>query len=138
MDVENKTPIKNKHNQLPLVYTYAIPKIHATDIIATNSDYEAIQYIEAGYTLFTVPQMFGCEKGIITLYRTTDSTPIKDGTAFLERYKRNSRTHISGGSKMNELEYEKKQHRYWHRMFCISMLLLGGTWGAIIFYLLFG
>ena len=90
---------KNKHKQLPLVYTYAIPKIHATDIIATDSDNEAIRYMGEGYTLFTVPQMFGCEKGIITLYRTADSTPIKDGAVFLERYKRNSKAHISGGSK---------------------------------------
>ena len=39
---------------------------------------------------------------------------------------------------LQKLEHEKKQHRYWHRMFCISMLLLGGTWAGLIFYLLFG
>lgn len=40
-------------------------------IIVTNSRDHAIQLMEQGYTLFTVPQMFNKEDGEITLYLDT-------------------------------------------------------------------
>jgi hypothetical protein len=43
---------------------------------------------------------------------------------------------LKRGEEMNELEYEKKQHRYWHTAFCIAMSLLSATWAGIIFWVL--
>lgn len=37
---------------------------------------------------------------------------------------------------MDELEYEKKQHHYWHTAFCIAVSLLSATWAGIIFGIL--
>lgn len=80
-------------------YTYSVPEVNTTDIVATNNPNEAAQLIEKGYTLFTVPQMFGSDNGIITLYRMADYKPVKNGMAVLEQYKQESGLYISGGSK---------------------------------------
>ena len=35
-----------------------------------------------------------------------------------------------------DIEYEKKQHHYWHTAFCIAVSLLSATWAGIIFWVL--
>lgn len=49
------------------VYHYpSIGKID--DLVVTDSREKAKQCIQKGYTLFTVPQMFGLEEGLFTLF----------------------------------------------------------------------
>lgn len=49
------------------VYHYpSIGKID--DLVVTDSRETAKQCIQKGYTLFTVPQMFGLEEGLFTLF----------------------------------------------------------------------
>lgn len=56
--------------------------------------------------------------------------------AELENLINKETTTLKRGEEMNELEYEKKQHRYWHTAFCIAMSLLSATWAGIIFWVL--
>ena len=50
-------------------YTYSYPKLgDIKDLVVTNDRETAKRYIRQGYTLFTVPQMFGEESGTVTLF----------------------------------------------------------------------
>lgn len=47
---------------------YSFPKTgYLADLVVTNSRKSAKWYIQKGYTLLTVPQMFGAEDGVIVL-----------------------------------------------------------------------
>lgn len=49
--------------------TYSYPNIGTLkDLVVTNNREAAKKCIEQGYTLFTIPQMFGMEQGEITLF----------------------------------------------------------------------
>lgn len=56
--------------------------------------------------------------------------------AELEELVTNTQKTALGGEEMDELEYEKKQHHYWHTAFCIAVSLLSATWAGIIFWVL--
>lgn len=79
-------------------YIYSFPNAQAKDLAVTDSRNEAGRLIENGYTLFTVPQMFGSETGPITLYRDADGSTAKNGIEILAQYEQESRNHISSGS----------------------------------------
>lgn len=79
-------------------YIYSFPNVQARDLAVTDSRNEAGRLIETGYTLFTVPQMFGSEAGPITLYRGGESSAAKNGMEVLAQYEQESRNHISSGS----------------------------------------
>lgn len=65
------------------------------NFVATNERDTAVRYIEKGYALFTVPQMFGEEAGQIVLYK--DGEENVDGERILKEYEDEARNHISGG-----------------------------------------
>lgn len=49
--------------------TYSMPgATKIKDLVATNNKEAAKKYIEQGYTIFAVPQMFGRCEGVIILY----------------------------------------------------------------------
>ena len=57
-----------------IIYTYSYPELGPIkDFVVTNDRETAKRYIRHGYTLFTVPQMFGTEHGIITLFLEAQS-----------------------------------------------------------------
>lgn len=85
-----------------ITHTYSFPRLGAVkDLVVTNDRETAKRYIGQGYTLFTVPQMFGEESGIITLYLEPDSHPVEDSSAVLEEYEQGARRHILGGGVSN-------------------------------------
>lgn len=74
---------------------YSIPKIgEISDLVATNSRDDAERPVNQGYFLFTVPQLFGEEKGQFVLYKTPESSSF----ITLEQYEQKARDYISGGS----------------------------------------
>lgn len=79
-------------------HTYVCPNAEITSLVATDDRETAAQYIERGYTLFAVPQMFGAESGQIVLYLEHEADRKADGMSILEGYERESRNHISGGA----------------------------------------
>ena len=79
-------------------HTYIYQNAAIISLVATSDRKKAAQYIECGYTLFTVPQMFGAESGQIVLYLEHEADRKADGMSILEGYERESRNHISGGA----------------------------------------
>lgn len=33
--------------------------------------------------------------------------------------------------RLSQEDYEKEQHRFWHRKFCVAMSVIGGIFGAL-------
>lgn len=66
------------------------------NLVSTDDRGAAIQYIQKGYALFTVPQMFGREEGQIVLYK--DGEQNDDAEEILKRYEDEARNHIFGAS----------------------------------------
>ena len=77
--------------------TYEFPNADITALVVTNDRKTAAQYIERGYTLFTVPQMFGREDGEIVLMEERGASACEDGLAYLATYEQEARDHFSGG-----------------------------------------
>lgn len=80
-----------------MTYSYELPQVNACSIFATNSREIAGQYIEKGYSPFTVPQMFNMEDGAIFLYKDSGNKSTENGLNVLEEYEREVGNHISGG-----------------------------------------
>lgn len=64
-------------------------------IVVTNNRKAAAQRIEHGYTLFTVPQLFGEEYGQIVLFRENGAMSGPDGMSILEAYESDARKYYS-------------------------------------------
>lgn len=80
--------------------TYADVNGPIEAVVVTDSRETAAQYIERGYTLFTVPQMFGVETGVIVLCLEQEAQSQKanrmsreDAIRVLEDYEKASRNH---------------------------------------------
>ena len=85
-------------------HTYIYQNAAIISLVATSDRKKAAQYIECGYTLFTVPQMFGVESGQIVLYLEHEADHKDNGMSILEDYERKSRNHISvGGSFFDQM-----------------------------------
>lgn len=77
---------------------YECPNADVTALAVTNDRKTAAQYIERGYTLFTVPQMFGQEDGEIVLLEERGASACEDGLAYLAAYEQEARDHFSYGT----------------------------------------
>lgn len=80
--------------------TYVSGKGSISEVVATDDRKTAAQYIERGYTLFTVPQMFGTENGVIVLTKEQSdiqaATSLKGtGEVALKKYEDDARDHFS-------------------------------------------
>ena len=97
---ENATPAKQRSirsERKPMVTTYTCPHIGELLGLTVTNDRETVKrYIERGYTLFTVPQMFGEETGPIVLYQEREAKGVEDADAVLKAYEQGARSHISG------------------------------------------
>lgn len=78
-------------------YTYTYPNASIQCLTVTNDRTSAERLIERGYTLFTVPQMFGMDTGPFVLYQDADGKPVRDGAMVLLEYERDAQRHISCG-----------------------------------------
>ena len=62
--------------------TYRYITESGEQLAVTNSREKAARLIECGYTLFTVPQMFGREDGEIVLMEERGASAYEDGLAY--------------------------------------------------------
>lgn len=77
--------------------TYTYPNAQIKELTVTNDRATAERLIERGFSLFTVPQMFGAEEGPIVLYREPGKSLKVDGAAYLREYERDAVSHCSDG-----------------------------------------
>ena len=78
--------------------TYEYPCADIKNLVVTNSREVAAHFIEDGYELFSVPQMFSEEHGVIVLYLENSHSRKENGIEILKNYEDESRNHASGGS----------------------------------------
>ena len=87
-DVGDKECSSRENEETPITYIYPCWG-GKTEVVITNSREKAAQYIEKGYELVAVPQMFGEKEGTIVLIFEQD----EDDSAFeiLELYEEEAR-----------------------------------------------
>lgn len=78
--------------------TYEYPCASIKNLVVTNDRGTAARYIEKGYDIFSVPQMFGQECGVIVLYAEEFPSTKKNGMEILKSYEDDARSHAFGGS----------------------------------------